>query len=98
MSGPAATRVVLRRQLRRSLEAITRSTRAPHSRVQRARIVLLAAAGLANAEIGRRVSCTTKTVRKWRDRFWARPQVDALEDDMRVGCPSTVPLLDAWSS
>lgn len=93
MSGLAATRIVLRRRIRRSLETVARSSRAPHSRVQRARIVLMAAVGCGNAEIARRLCCTAKTARKWRDRFWARPKTSSLNDDMRVGRPSTVPLL-----
>src|SRR5271170_1955052 len=93
MSGPSAQRIVLRRRLRRSLETITRSSREPHARVVRARIVLLAAEGVANAEIARRVGCEVKTVRKWRRRMAARPQVASLEDDMRIGRPPTVPVL-----
>lgn len=93
MSGPVAVHIVLRRRLRRSLESITRSTRAPHARVVRARVVLLAVAGHSNAEISRRLGCEVKTVRKWRARFAARPQVTSLNDDMRVGRPPTVPVL-----
>jgi transposase len=93
MSGPAALQIVLRRRVRRSLEALSRSSRAPHARVVRARIVLLAAERHGNAEVARRVGCEVKTVRKWRARFAARPQIAALNDDMRVGRPSTVPML-----
>jgi transposase len=91
MSGPAALQIVLRRRVRRSLVAITRSGRAPYARVVRARIVLLAAERHSNAEIARRVGCEPKTVRKWRARFAWRPQVASLNDDMRVGRPPTVP-------
>jgi transposase len=91
MPRPVATQIVLRRPVRRSLEALTRSSRAPHARVQRARIVLLAAQRLTNAEIARRVGCVVKTVGKWRSRFAARPQIAALDDDMRVGRPATIP-------
>jgi transposase len=59
----------------------------------RASIVLLAARGYANAEVARRLGCDVKTVRKWRKRMAARPQVASLEDDMRVGRPPTVPVL-----
>lgn len=83
-------RIVLRRRVRRSLESLTRSSRAPHARVVRARMILLAAEGRGNAEIGRRLGCEVKTVRKWRARFAARPQIDALKDDVRVGRPTTV--------
>ncbi len=93
MSGPAALRVVLRRRVRRSLESLTRSRRAPHARVVRAQMILLAGEGRGNAEIARRVGCEVKTVRKWRARFAARPQIDSLKDDVRVGRPPTVPVL-----
>lgn len=93
MSGPSAKRIVLRRRLRRSLETIARSSRAPHARVVRARIALLAAEGHRNAEVARRLGCDVKTVRKWRGRVAARPQVASLEDDLRVGRPPTVPVL-----
>jgi len=91
MSGPAAVHIVLRRRVRRSLEHISRSTRVAHARVVRARIVPFAAAGVSNAEIARRVGCEVKTVRKWRARFAARPQISSLNDDMRVGRPAVVP-------
>jgi transposase len=93
MSGPSAKRVVLRRRVRRSLETIARSSRAPHARVVRARIALLAAEGRTNADIARRLGCEVRTVRKWRARLSVRPQVAALEDDMRVGRPPIVPVL-----
>jgi transposase len=85
-------RIVLRRRLRRSLETIARSATAPHARVQRARMVLLAAQGHSNARIAAWLDCTDKTVRKWRSRFSDRPKVSSLDDDMRVGRPPIVPL------
>jgi len=93
MPGSVAVHIVLRRRVRRSLESISRSSRAPHARVVRARIVLLASQGHANAEIARRLGCEVKTVRKWRARFAARPQIISLNDDMRTGRPPTVPVL-----
>ena len=53
---------------------------------QRARIVLLAAEGLANAEIARRVGASRPTVICWRDRY-AAGGVGALEDADRCGRP-----------
>jgi transposase len=55
-------------------------------------MVLLAAQGFSNAAIAERLDCTDKTVRKWRSRFCARPQVSSLDDDKRVGRPPIVPL------
>jgi transposase len=89
----AAVRIVLRRRVRRSLERIARSTRAPHARVVRAQIVLLGAAGRTNAEIARQLGCEVKTVRKWRGRFAARPVIPSLEDEERTGRPPSIPVL-----
>lgn len=69
-----------------------RSRRSSSGRVQRARIVLLAAQGVSNAAIARACQCTENTVRKWRTRFAARPKVRTLKDDMRTGRPPTIPM------
>ncbi len=53
---------------------------------QRARIVLLAAQGLPNAEIARRVGVSGPTVLSWRNRY-AAGGVAALEDLARSGRP-----------
>lgn len=47
---------------------MTRASSAPAGAAQRARIVLLAAEGLANAEIARRVGVSGPTVLTWRNR------------------------------
>jgi hypothetical protein len=69
-----------------------RSRRASSGRVQRARIVLLAARGATNAEIARECQCTENTVRKWRARFHGGPRLHTLKDDMRSGRPPTIPM------
>jgi transposase len=93
MSGSLAQQIVLRRGIRVALEAVARSSQAPYAKVMRVRIVLLAAGGESNAEIARRLGCGVKTVRKWRGRFGARPKIETLNDDMRVGRPATIPRL-----
>src|SRR5262245_38156396 len=52
--------------------------------VVRARIVLAAADGMANAAIGRRVGVVIDTVRKWRHRF-AGQRMAGLADRKRPG-------------
>ena len=52
-------------------------------------MVLLAAEGLSNAEIGRRVGMTRQTVMAWRARY-AAGGVEALADLPRSGRPPTV--------
>jgi len=70
MSGiPEATPVHLTEAERAELEGLARSTRTEHRLRQRARIVLLAAGGIASRAIGRTVNCTTGTASKWRVRY-----------------------------
>lgn len=68
------------------LQELTRSSAAPAGLVQRARMVLLAAEGLPNAEIGRRVGMTRQTVIAWRTRYEAGG-IAALADLPRSGRP-----------
>jgi transposase len=68
---------------------LTRSSTAPAGHVQRARMVLLAAQGLPNAEIGRRVGMTRQTVLAWRARY-AADGIKALADLPRSGRPPVI--------
>ena len=52
----------------------------------------MAARGVDNAAIARRLVCEVKTVRKWRDRFAARPKAASLEDAARSGRPARIPI------
>ena len=73
-------------------EVLTRWSKrpkAPHSIAQRSRIVLLAADGLTNSEIARRVGVNGATVAKWRQRF-ADGGCDALADEPRPGAPRKI--------
>jgi transposase len=71
------------------LRELSRSSTAPAGHVQRARMVLLAAEGLPNIEIGRRVGMTRQTVLAWRARYQAGG-IDALADLPRSGRPPVV--------
>jgi transposase len=66
---PDATSVILTEAERAELDGLARSTKTEHRLRQRARIVLLAADGLATRAIGRKVGCTTGTASKWRVRY-----------------------------
>jgi len=68
-SIPEATKIVLTPMERAELEGLARSTKTEHRMRQRARIVLLAADGMATRAIGRTVGCTTGTASKWRVRY-----------------------------
>jgi transposase len=71
------------------LRELTRSSTAAAGHVQRARMVLLAAEGLSNAEIGRRVGMTRQTVIAWRARY-AAGGIAALADLPRSGRPPVI--------
>src|SRR6202040_3214242 len=65
MNGiPEATPIILTEAERTELEALARSTKTEYRLRQRARIVLLAADGVASRAIGRAVGCTTGTASK----------------------------------
>ena len=83
-------RVVLSEDDRRVLAARARSQRAAHRVVLRARIVLAAADGVANAQIARRLGVCCDTVRKWRARFCTEG-LAGLTDRARPGHRRTFP-------
>ena len=61
---PEATVIILMAEERAELEGLARSTKTEHRLRQRARIVLLAADGVASRAIGRAGGCTTGTASK----------------------------------
>ena len=71
-SIPDATSVLLTEEERTELEALVRSTKTEYRLRQRARIVLLAAEGVATRAVGREAGCTTGTASKWRVRYAER--------------------------
>ena len=88
--GPSLPPLPVPRAVALELKAIARGMLVPHRDVVRARIVLLAHRGVDNSAIARRVDCTQKTARKWRERFAANPCLDALDDEPRSGRPPRV--------
>lgn len=77
----------LSREERRVLETRSRQYTLPYRDVVRARIVLLAAEGLANEAIGARLDMPRPVVSKWRQRFF-RERLAGLEERPRRGRPS----------
>jgi len=59
----------------------------PYYQVVRAKVVLMAAKGLDNNTIGRRLSLPRQIVSKWRKRFF-NERLEGLEDRSRPGRPS----------
>ena len=71
---------------RTTLEGIARAYTAPYREVVRAKIVLLAAAGVQNQEIAARLDTSPQVVHKWRKRFFEEG-LPGLEDRPRSGRP-----------
>jgi len=80
----AETSITLTTEERGALEVTARSRTGPYRAVQRARLVLLAAAGMPNTAIAREVGLTRARVAVWRKRF-AAERIGGLSDAPRPG-------------
>ena len=89
MANRPAPPLVLREGDREKLERLTRATTASAGAAQRARIVLLAADGVANDQICELVGCARQKVMQWRARY-AERGVAGLADAKRPGRPRTI--------
>ncbi len=69
---------------RRELEARSRRYTSPYREVVRAKIVLMAAAGLENKAIASRLDLPFQIVSKWRKRFFEE-RLAGLEERSRTG-------------
>jgi hypothetical protein len=74
----------LTREERRELEARARKYTSPYRDVIRAKLVLLAAKGLANDVIAARLDTPRQIVSKWRKRFFDQ-RLPGLEEEQRGG-------------
>ncbi len=83
-------RIELTEQERAELEARARQYTLPYRDVIRAKLVLLAAAGLENTEIAARIDVPRPKVSKWRKRFFYQ-RLDGLHDEPRSGRPPDFP-------
>src|SRR5918995_150796 len=90
MPGRSPHEVVLTEDERAELEHRAACYTRPHREVQRARLVLLAAEGRTNTEIGERLGMSREAVGRWRRRFCER-RLDGLEDLERTGRPRRFP-------
>ncbi len=89
MANSPAVALVLRDGDRDELASWTRSTAIRAGLAQRARIVLMAAAGVANARIAGELGTTTTSVWKWRNRY-ADAGLVGLVDAPRSGRPKLI--------
>jgi hypothetical protein len=90
MARPARHKIKLTEHERVALTRMARAEKRPWQEVQRARIVLYAAAGLPDTEIAARLDTTAGIVGKWRRRFFS-DRLDGLKDKPRAGRPRRFP-------
>ncbi|HEY5352958.1 MAG TPA: IS630 family transposase [Streptosporangiaceae bacterium] len=84
-----APALVLRQGDRERLAELARLPSVPSGLAKRARMVLLAAEGMPNAQIARTAGVSRPTVIGWRDRY-QQGGVAALEDEPRSGRPPEI--------
>ena len=81
-----ASPVILSTEEKRALENVANSRTAPYRKVQRARIILLAAEGMTNTAIAQKVGLQRSMAVQWRQRFNAE-RLAGMEDRPRPGKP-----------
>ena len=87
--GPSAVAIQLSEEARAEIEAMTRSRTLPNPLVRRAQMVLLAADGKPNGQIGEMTGLSRATVIKWRRRY-AKQGLVGLYDEPRPGGPRSI--------
>ena len=87
MPRPSAFHIVLTKDEQNELETRARKYTSSYRDVIRAKIVLLAAQGLANDVIAARLDTPRQIVSKWRKRF-ALARLPGLEEQPRGGRPA----------
>jgi transposase-like protein len=90
MARPPRHRIELTEDERGVLERTARAEKLPFQQVQRARIVLYAASGMADTEIAARMDTSPGLVGRWRRRF-AEHRLEGLNDKPRAGRPRRFP-------
>jgi len=79
-------RVILTSDEKRQLQTIARKYTSPYCDVMRAKIVLLAADGLSNKQIGQQLDLPRQIVSKWRKCFFDQ-RLAGLQEKPRRGRP-----------
>ena len=79
-------KIILTNEEREHLISLARKYTAPYRDVIRAQVILMAAEGIENKEIGERLNLPRKTVSKWCKRFFYKRE-KGLVDRPRAGRP-----------
>lgn len=90
MPGPPAAQITLTEAEQEELSHRAACYTRPHHEVLRAKMILAAAEGETNAEIGRRLEVSDRAVGRWRRRFAAH-RLEGLDDLARPGRPRRFP-------
>ena len=85
-----APRIELSSEQRTAVQRLARQRSAPARVVERARVVLLAAEGLENKQIARRMGITPEKAARWRKRFLAGGIAALQKDAPRPGRTRTI--------
>jgi len=81
--------VILQETDRQQLSAVAQSRSLPHGLVTRARLVLLAAEGLASSTIASRIGLSQQSVCLWRRRYLEHG-IQGLHDELKPGRPRSI--------
>lgn len=79
--------ILLEQDERKRLQAIVRRYTSPYCEVMRAKVILMAAEGLSNKQIGERLELPRQIVSKWRKRFFEQ-RLAGLQERSRRGRPA----------
>lgn len=74
------------------LRTIALRPKSSQAMAPRARIIVLCAQRLTNAQVASKLDVTSATVGKWRERFWLQ-RLEGLLDEPRVGAPRISPIV-----
>ncbi|MCW3987299.1 MAG: helix-turn-helix domain-containing protein [Candidatus Bathyarchaeota archaeon] len=79
-------KIILTNEEREHLMSLVRKYTVPYRDVIRAKVILMAAEGMENKEIGEKINLPRKIVSKWRKRFFYKRE-KGLVDRPRAGRP-----------
>ena len=82
--------ILLEQNEKKQLQAITRKYTSPYCEVMRAKVILMAADGLSNKQIGDHLELPRQIVSKWRKRFFEQ-RLAGLQERPRRGRPAVFP-------